>query len=357
LTTLITVGGFLGAGKTTLIARAASILAGRGRRAGVLTNDQAADLVDTAVVKLAGFPVGEVAGSCFCCAFGRFEEELENLSAVAALDVVLAEPVGSCVDIAATVLRPLEQRAPGRFRVAPFTVVLDPAAWRLAREARGIPEATAYIYHMQLREADVIALNKSDAETPESLALAEAELAAYFPHATVVRMSASAGAGVEEWLDGVLAAASPGGGARIEVDYDTYAEGEANLGWLNANVVLEPTGRVDWGEALDDLMAHTVALLEEAQAPPAHLKCLLTSGDVALAANSVAGRPRPERRELSSGESESWARLIVNARAPLAPVQLRQIVAAALAARPDLGGVICTLRAFAPSRPVPIYRM
>ncbi len=45
---LLLVGGFLGAGKTTLLAQAAGRLARRGKRVGLITNDQAANLVDTA---------------------------------------------------------------------------------------------------------------------------------------------------------------------------------------------------------------------------------------------------------------------------------------------------------------------
>ena len=43
----IMVGGFLGAGKTTTLARLARYYAARGLNVGVVTNDQATDLVDT----------------------------------------------------------------------------------------------------------------------------------------------------------------------------------------------------------------------------------------------------------------------------------------------------------------------
>ena len=42
--------------------------------------------------------------------------------------MIFAEAVGSCTDIVATTLRPLLRDYPGRFRVAPLTVVLHPAA-------------------------------------------------------------------------------------------------------------------------------------------------------------------------------------------------------------------------------------
>ena len=63
------IGGFLGAGKTTTIARLASHFRAEGKNVAIVTNDQAADLVDTLMLRSQGFNVGEVAGSCFCCNF------------------------------------------------------------------------------------------------------------------------------------------------------------------------------------------------------------------------------------------------------------------------------------------------
>ena len=65
----VMVGGFLGAGKTTTLARLARYYLGRGRRVGLVTNDQAQDLVDTNSLRAQGFPVQEVPGACFCCKF------------------------------------------------------------------------------------------------------------------------------------------------------------------------------------------------------------------------------------------------------------------------------------------------
>ena len=48
-------GGFLGAGKTTTIARLASHYQSRGQRVGIVTNDQATDLVDTNSLRAKGF--------------------------------------------------------------------------------------------------------------------------------------------------------------------------------------------------------------------------------------------------------------------------------------------------------------
>lgn len=58
----IMVGGFLGAGKTTTLGRLAKSYQDRGLRVGIVTNDQATDLVDTNTLRSHGFHVNEVAG-------------------------------------------------------------------------------------------------------------------------------------------------------------------------------------------------------------------------------------------------------------------------------------------------------
>ena len=58
------IGGFLGAGKTTLILAAARVLRRQGVRVAVVLNDQGDDLVDTHFVQRHGFPAEQVAGAC-----------------------------------------------------------------------------------------------------------------------------------------------------------------------------------------------------------------------------------------------------------------------------------------------------
>src|SRR3954454_9480958 len=77
--TVILVGGFLGAGKTTLLATAAERLAAGGKRVALVTNDQAANLVDTAVLRERELAVDEVSGGCFCCKFDDLIGALDHL--------------------------------------------------------------------------------------------------------------------------------------------------------------------------------------------------------------------------------------------------------------------------------------
>ena len=123
----IMLGGFLGAGKTTLIARLAKHYQSQGRRVGVVTNDQAQDLVDTNNLRSQGLSVEEVPGACFCCHFNDLIAKASRLEERERPDVILAEPVGSCTDLVATVVQPLRDLYGGRFEVAPYPVLFKPS--------------------------------------------------------------------------------------------------------------------------------------------------------------------------------------------------------------------------------------
>ena len=120
------IGGFLGAGKTTAVARLARRLTDQGRRVGLICNDQSSGLVDTALLRSKGFSVEEIAGGCFCCRFNSLLEAAGKLTRETRPDVFVAEPVGSCTDLVATVSYPLRRIYGDRFTIAPLSVLVDP---------------------------------------------------------------------------------------------------------------------------------------------------------------------------------------------------------------------------------------
>lgn len=125
-TRLILVGGFLGAGKTTLLWETAVRLMNKGLRVGLITNDQAPELVDSELLKLSDLRVAEVSGSCFCCNFNGFTDAIKEIRAEASADVIIAEPVGSCTDLSATIMQPLKQYWNTELKISPLTVLADP---------------------------------------------------------------------------------------------------------------------------------------------------------------------------------------------------------------------------------------
>ena len=365
-TKVILVGGFLGAGKTTLLAQAAERLARQGKRVGLVANDQAADLVDTELLKDAGSRVEEVAGGCFCCRFPDMIAAMERLVREAKADVLIGEPVGSCTDLSATVMQPLKKLHGQQFDVAPFSVLVDgnqvrvlarlrKAAEQSAESAR-FPDNVLYIYEKQLEEADLIVLNKADLLSAAELADLKASLAERFPDTPLLTMSAMTGDGVDAWLD-FISQGQAAGGRITEVDYDTYAAGEAALGWMNASAKLRARGDIDWKAFAADLLEAIRVELRSRSAEIAHVKLYLTAGDGHVVGNvtsnegplSVRGGIDPARRE---------AALLINARVHVQPDVLRAIVENALAATAGdrLEATITNMRSFFPGRPQPTYR-
>ncbi len=356
----VMVGGFLGAGKTTTIARLARMYQARGQKVGIVTNDQATDLVDTHSLQSQGFPVGEVPGACFCCNFGELTATVESLAERARPDVVLAEPVGSCTDLVATVIQPLRRLYDQAFDVAPYSVILKPSHGR--KILRGEPGAgfspkAAYIFRKQLEEADLIVINRIDELSPTAIDELNALVDSAHPGVPVLRVSARQGTG----FDGLFQCLDQRGsfGRRIlDLDYDVYAEGEAELGWLNASVSISAAEPF----ALDDLLLEIIARLRGslavAGAEPAHLKTIgLWEGFYGVA-NLVSSDSPPEL-SLASNCQVREANLIVNARVATDPKLLERLVHTSVAETAALRGAKVDIRqtqSFRPGRPVPTHR-
>ncbi|HEY6739528.1 MAG TPA: GTP-binding protein, partial [Actinopolymorphaceae bacterium] len=134
---LVLLSGFLGAGKTTTMLSAARVLGARGDRVSVVTNDQAQGLVDSALARRVLPLVDEVPGGCFCCRFEDLETVIRRLVSDHGADTVLAEAVGSCTDMRATVVRPLRRFYERDLQVAPLTTVVDPARFSALVDDQG----------------------------------------------------------------------------------------------------------------------------------------------------------------------------------------------------------------------------
>jgi len=359
----IMIGGFLGAGKTTTMLRLAEMLTARGQRVGLITNDQASGLVDTSLAKKRGMAVEEIAGGCFCCRFSSLIEAARHLTRTTRPDVFLAEPVGSCTDLVATVALPLQQIYGEQFTVAPFAVLVDPLrAMRVfgMEEGRTFPEHVLYIYGKQLEEAEHIIINKADTVPPETLEALRAEIARRYPQAGVHVISARDGTGVEELLALLLAGESSPLSV-MDVDYARYGVGEAMLSWLNG--AMDLSGDEFDGNALLLHLAQAIQTrLAQGGAEVAHLKMVLSpSGEPyeLAACNLVRQDAHPELSHTLADPLDD-ATLLINCRAAGDPEVLRDAVNAALQETAGCFSVSVTpgpLEYFKPGQPKPEHRV
>ena len=363
-TRYIMIGGFLGAGKTTAILKIAERLRDRGLRVGLITNDQSYGLVDTKMLSAHGFAVEEITGGCFCCRFNSLVEASERLSAETTPDVFIAEPVGSCTDLKATVDYPLRRIYGSEYAIAPLSVLVDPtrAARVLGLETgKSFSEKVIYIYGKQLEEAEIIVINKADLLSPEQLESLKSALTARYPQAHLQVVSARTGQGMEEWIERVVDQSPKTAGA-MDVDYVEYADGEALLGWLNATIDLESEAPFDGNALLLTLAGQIQSRLRDQSAEVAHLKMTLTPGqggnDLAVA-NLVTGDGAAELSHRLQEELES-GQLILNLRAEADPDLLRQTVLAVIRDVSTSTGVDATvahLEHFRPGKPRPTHRL
>jgi G3E family GTPase len=359
----IMVGGFLGAGKTTAMLRLAEHLTARGRRVGLITNDQSHGLVDTSIVEAHGFPVQEITGGCFCCRFNSLTDAADRLTRDARPDVFLAEPVGSCTDLRATVQYPLSRMYGSDYRVAPLSVLVDPVrALRVlgVEGGKSFSPKVLYVYNKQLEEADLIVINKTDVITDAQRERLDTAMRERFPTADVSAVSARTGANLEEWFDRVLSAPLDGRPA-MDVDYAIYAEGEALLGWLNATARVHSAASFDGNQLLQRLADDIRLRLLHDGVEIAHLKMTLAPDEGADigAINVVRTDGRAEcSHELA--EPMTAGELIVNLRAEGDPERLGTNVETILKIVGD--EVRATIEIehcehFRPGKPVPTHRM
>jgi hypothetical protein len=346
---VVPVGGLLGAGKTSLIIAASRVLQERGFKAAAILNDQGSDLVDTAHVLRHGVFAGEVAGACFCCRFSELLSVADQLRTLTP-HVIFLEPVGSCTDLAATVMRPLleehqrDQEEGEPYRIAPLTVLVDPA--RLAEfQNDGRVGALPFLFERQIAEADLVVLSKCDLHT------APPEL----PGKEVRVLSARTGRGVRAWLDEVLSGELPVGGQSLEIDYAEYARAEAALGWLNwsgtvvLNEPLSPATLIGpWVDSLHRALRDCGAMV-------AHLKILDQAGGAYLKAAVTSNDGQPLIEGDLGASPELVHRIRFNVRAVIGSGRLREVFMRELGRVPGAKSVEA-FQCFTPGTPRPERR-
>lgn len=347
------IGGFLGSGKTTAIAGACRLLMTSGRKVGVITNDQGDQQVDTLTMTSLDIPSREVAGSCFCCNYDQLDAQIRSLEDDCLPEIIFAESVGTCTDLAATIARPLAKFRP---EIDVVICVFADAAF-LAALLEGsvvfVEESVRYIYKKQLEEADLIVINKMDLLVPGQENLIREMLRAEYGHKPCLFQNSTDEVDVTNWLqqmDGMMTS-----GVVLDIDYNTYGEGEAMMGWLDKRLVIEDAG----GMAADvarKIMEAIFRRIAEERLLIGHLKFFV----------NAAGWSRKVSFTASSNDFQEFAAdpaqrvdLLVNARVQTNPKRLAHIVDDVVRNMSATGRNITPgpWSAFVPGFPRPTHRM
>ena len=317
--TLIMVGGFLGAGKTSLLFELAKKYKAQGQKVGLITNDQANNLVDTTFLETENDVVRELSGSCFCCNFAGFEEALDYVHQKNNGGIIVAEPVGSCTDLSATIMQPLKEKYSDKHDLKALSVLADP--YRLKEVIKKHDTPADYIVYKQFEEADVIVINKIDLLTEEELTKLLAAVNEEFPKKKVFAISVKENKGIDEWLE-YISNSELVEKTIVAVDYDVYAAGEAAFGWLNAS--FELADHSDYKTVGKKFIGALGERFDELKANIGHVKFLLQDKEKTIIGN-LTGRSNTITLRTENKGSDKVL-LTVNARVEMGPDELEKIV-------------------------------
>src|SRR5262249_49982581 len=244
-------------------------------------------------------------------------------------------------------------------QIGPYSVILKPShGHRILRneEGAGFSPKAAYIFRKQLEEADAILLNRIDESTPGEIEELATLVKDVNPDVPILRISAKTGQGFDA-LEELLDQDGNFGRRILDLDYDIYAAGEAELGWLNSSLKISGSREFE----LDGLLLEIVGSLRESLGArgyeTAHLKVIgLWEGFFGVA-NLVSSKSNPEL-SLPSHSLVREVDLIVNARVATDPNILERAVNEAVLKAGEARKAqvhFHNTQSFRPTRPVPTH--
>ncbi len=299
-------------------------LAESGASVAVVTNDQGEFLVDTAYARSRGVTANEVLGGCFCCNFGELTSILKDLKDTVKPDFILAEPVGSCTDLAATVIGPLSLYNEELVSLGAYLVLAD--GDRMAGEYQKlnlenpVSPREVLISH-QLRESLKIILSKNDLLSETDRVKALERLGRLVPDAEILPCSVSTGEGLDRVMEWVKDPSAPVLPKPVDLDYEVYARAEAELGWYNGITTLRSTDGFSPEDVALDIIT---GIKKELGYDAAHAKLLLGSDSGSIKTSLSGGRLQADTA-LSPGTEVRQLGLTLNIRALRTPQELESL--------------------------------
>lgn len=351
------VNGFLGSGKTTAIANACKLLTAQSMKVAVITNDQGTQQVDSAYMQALTLPNAEVVNGCFCCRYNELEKAIAALKISAQPEIIFAESVGSCTDLIATIVKPFLLN---HYKTKVVISVFADACLLhsiMKGNACFIEDAIQYIYKKQLEEADILIINKTDLLEKEELLYVKQIIEASYPAKKIIFQNSYNENDLYNWLQLLKTFTVPDHRCSLDIDYNTYASGEAALAWLDQKISIHTINPV----AADTALQLTDSIYEKikfAGYAIGHLKFLL-SNDEWQQKISYTTNYRKEQT-IAPVHNCKHIGLLINARVQASPAQLQSLITNTIhEAIMQTGCRIVKHKssAFQPGYPKPVHRI
>lgn len=319
---LVLTGGFLGSGKTTAIANAALILLRANRRVAVITNDLGDQQVDSAFIRKFDIPVKEVSNGCFCCNYPQLDEHIQSLGKNHP-ELIFAESVGSCTDLIATIAKPLHKFMPEIEVVISIFADAELLSSILEGRSAFIDESVRYIYKKQLAEADLLILNKIDLLSADQRKMLDGIIRSEYPGKTILHQNSLLDDHIEGWLEAIYNFSLTGQRVSLDIDYEIYGHGEAQLAWLDKSISI----RASSGHAtfvVKNIIASIVNEIQLRRFAIGHLKFFVESEEVS---ERVSFTSTSTGADIKLNHIKSnLVNILINARVETEPESLEKIV-------------------------------
>lgn len=326
------IGGFLGSGKTTTMMAFSQYLRGQGRRPAILVNDLGAkNLVDAGFTQAGGYVSAEITGGCICYQTEHLVDMLRHLRDRDQADVIFSDIPGCGIGALDHVYHTLNRDYPGEFDFFPFVAVADPERLRVIMPERAnlhLPEEMAFLFDAQLREAEVILLNKIDLLSQSEKEVYLDFLAHSYPQAQVFALSARTGEGVAEAATYLCSHTSSLPVVDIGYGSPAFVAAESKLSWYDRQFFCKrrDSGHFDGNRFVLDYIDAVRNRLASLGRNAPHLKVLGVAEDGSLVKASLLGVDYQTELDRSLTAPCRQLRVVVNVRAACESLLLDRVM-------------------------------
>lgn len=177
------IGGFLGSGKTTTVLKLIDKLTADGKKVALIVNEVGEIGIDGETLETAGIPSKELTNGCICCSLViNLRITVSEIADIYNPDILIMEPTGLSFP---SQIRDELLNMNVMMSFAPVVTLVDVS--RFTAEMNQIPK----FVEQQLREAEIIGINKIDLADGDKIKSVESFLKEMNPEAYTMRMSAA----------------------------------------------------------------------------------------------------------------------------------------------------------------------
>lgn len=323
------VSGFWGAGKTTTMLALSEYYASKGVRCELIANDLGeCDMVDAAYSQKRGAAVHAMPGGCICHKTRELSQVLEETFALGA-ELVLSDIPGCGVGALDSVYR---GGVGSGTELAPFVVVVSPELLALLSDEDAfyrihLPQDMGEILRAQLREADVVVLNKVDTLSPAQHEKAVALIRSVCPGITVYPISAKNGTGIAELGEAILFGQAGLNQPEGLGDLEELETPEGRLCWYDCRYYVKVCcDDFSPDDYLSDLLESARFSFAAMNANTPHLKIFASDEAGDYAKFSLTGIDYPVEKDHLFGRRAAEVSVVINARLLCPPALAEQIM-------------------------------